>query len=75
MFDITKIYENCLDGVSGMESAHPGLIEIGAKSPIQLQPVQQPAVIDERINPQRSVNTNTPEYDQVNYFFFSLFFF
>ena len=47
-----------------MEKSYPGLIEIGAKSPVQ--PLQSPTVIDERIQPQRSAKNNTPEYDQVN---------
>lgn len=50
------------DGVGGMEKNYPGLIEIGAKSPVT--PLQSPTVIDERIQPQRSAKNNTPEYDQ-----------
>ena len=58
-----EIYVKILDGVGGMEKNYPGLIEIGAKSPVT--PLQSPTVIDERIQPQRSAKNNTPEYDQV----------
>ena len=57
-----------------MEKAHPGLIETGAKSTLtlinpintklQCTPPNEAPVIDERIKPQRSAKTNTPEYDQ-----------